>query len=67
MCEGGVSPVVSAHVYKVAIQPKLTYGFSTLNSFPCIIDHLEKYQAKLHKSSLGLFKLIEMTEKVNRN
>ena len=26
MCEGGVSPVLSAHMYKVAIQPILTYG-----------------------------------------
>ena len=54
MCEGGVSPVVSAHMYKVAMQPILTYGCSTLNVFPCIIDQLDKYQAKLIKFSLGL-------------
>ena len=51
MCEGGVSPVVSAHMYKVAIQPILTYGCSTLNVSPCIIDLSDKYQAKLIKSS----------------
>ena len=52
MCEGRVSPVVSAHRYKVAIQPVLTYGCSTLNVSPCIIDLLDKYQAKLFKSNL---------------
>ena len=31
MCEGGVSPIVSAHMYTVVIQPILTYGCSTLN------------------------------------
>ena len=54
MCKGGVSPVVSAHMYKVTIQPILTYGCSTLNVSPCLIDQLDKYQAKLIKSSLGL-------------
>ena len=52
MCEGGVSPVVSAHMYKVAIQPISTYGCLTLNVSPCIIDQLDKYQAKLIKSLL---------------
>ena len=61
MCEGGVSPVVSAHMYKVAIQPILTYGCSTLNVSPCIIDQLDKYQAKLIKSSLGLPKCCRKT------
>ena len=41
-------------MYKVAIQPILTYGCLTLNVSPCIIDQLNKYQAKLIKSSLGL-------------
>ena len=61
MCESGVSPVVSAHMYKVAIQPILTYGCSTLNVSPCIIDQLDKYQAKLIKSSLGLPKCCRNT------
>ena len=61
MCEGGVSLVVSAHMYKVAIQPILTYGCSTLNVSPCIIDQLDKYQAKLIKSSLGLPKCCRNT------
>ena len=53
-CEGGVSPVVSPHMYKVARQPILTYGCSTLNVSPCIIDQFDKYQTKLIKSSLAL-------------
>ena len=36
------------------MQPILTYGCSTLNVFPCIINQLDKYQAKLIKFSLGL-------------
>ena len=54
MCEGGVSPVVPAHMYKVAIQPILAYGCSILNVSTGIIPQLDKYQAKLIKSSLGL-------------
>ena len=61
MCEGGVSPVESARMYKVAIQSILTYGCSTLNVSPCIIDQLDKYQAKLMKSSLGLPKCCRNT------
>ena len=48
-------------MYKVAIQPILTYGCSTLNVSPCIIDQLDKYQAKLIKSSLGLPKCCRNT------
>ena len=61
LCESGASPVVSAHMYKVAIQPILTYGCSTLNVSPCISDQLDKYQAKLIKSSLGLPKCCRNT------
>ena len=61
MCEGGVSPVVSARMYKVAIQSISTYGCSTLNVSPCIIDQLDKYQAKLVKSSHGLSKCCRNT------
>ena len=48
-------------MYKVAIKPILTYGCSTLNVSNCIIDQLDKYQAKLIKSSLGLPKCYENT------
>ena len=61
MCEGGVSPVVSVHMYKVAIQLILTYECSTLNVSPYIIDQLDNYQAKLIKSSLGLPKCYRNT------
>ena len=50
ICEGGVSPVVSIRMYKVAIQPILTYGCSTLTVSPCIIDQLDKYLSSYVKS-----------------
>ena len=43
------------------MQPLLTYGCSTLNVSPCIIDHLDKYQAKLIKLSLALPKCCRNT------
>ena len=36
-------------MYKVAIQPILTNGCSALSVSLCVIDRLDKYQAKLIK------------------
>ena len=60
MCEGGVSPVVLAHMYKV-IQPILTYGCSYCSTLNVSPYQLDKYQAKLIKSSLGLPKCCRNT------
>ena len=44
----------NAHIYKTAIQPILTYGCSTLNLKHTDINELEKVQASLIKTALGL-------------
>ena len=54
LCANGVSPIVSAHMLSVAIKPILSYGCSTLNADRNVIKELDKAQAKLLKSALGL-------------
>ena len=54
LCANGVSPIVSAHMLSVAIQPILSYGCFTLNAERNVIKELDKAQAKLLKSALGL-------------
>ena len=54
ICVGGVNPFTIAHIYKTAIQPILTYGCSTLNFKHTDINELEKAQAYLIKTALGL-------------
>ena len=54
LCADGVSPLVSAHMLSVAIQPILSYGCSTLNADRNVIKELDKAQAKLLKFALGL-------------
>ena len=56
LCANDVSPIVSAHMLSVAIQHILSYGCSTLNANRNIIKELDKAQAKLLKSALGLLK-----------
>ena len=45
----------------VAIQPTLSYGCSTLNSDRNVMKELDKAQAKLLKSALGLLKFCHNT------
>ena len=45
----------------IAIQPILSYGCSTLNADRNVIKELDKAQAKLLKSALGLSKLYHNT------
>ena len=54
LCAGGVALTVSAHMFNVAIQPILTYGCTTLNFTLFSVKELDKVQAKLLKSALGL-------------
>ena len=58
LCVDGVSPIVSAHMLFVAIQSILGYGCSTLNSDRNVMKELDKSQAKLLKSTLGLPKFV---------
>ena len=51
-CEG--SFLFRPHIYKTVIQPILTYGCSTLNFKHTDINELEKAQASLIKTALGL-------------
>ena len=61
LCAGGVAPTVSAHMFNVAIQPILTYGCTTLNFTLSSVKELDKVQAKLLKSALGLPKFCHNT------
>ena len=61
LCAGGVAPTVLAHMFNVAIQPILTYGCATLNFTRSSVTELDKVQAKLLKSALGLPKLFHNT------
>ena len=60
LCADGVSPIVSAYMLSVAIQPILSYGCSTLNA-DRNVKELDKAQAKLLKSALGLSKFFHNT------
>ena len=62
LCADGVSPIASAHMLSVAIQPILSYGCSTLNPDRKLIKELDKAQAKLLKSALGLLKFCHSTQ-----
>ena len=63
LCAGGAAPTVSAHMFNVAIQPILTYGCTTLNFTRSSVKlkELDKVQAKLLKSALGLPKFCHNT------
>ena len=61
LCADGVSPIVSAYMLSVAIQPILSYGCSTLNADSNGIKEIDKALAKLLKSSLGLPKFCHNT------
>ena len=54
LCAEGINPFTIAHIYKTAIQPILTYCCSTLNFKHTDINELEKAQASLIKTALGL-------------
>ena len=54
MCCDGVAPKTLSHIYKVAIQPILTYGCSAVNITDRSVKSLEKTQGILLKTALGL-------------
>ena len=54
LCAKGANPLTIAHIYKTAIQPILTYSCSNLNLTHNDISELEKVQASLIKTALGL-------------
>ncbi len=56
MCDNGVKPDVVAHLWKAMIQPILLYGtqYSPINKTD--ITEIDKSQAKLLKSAIGLHK-----------
>ena len=58
LCTGGATPT---HMFNVAIQPILTYGCTTLNFTRSSVKELDKVQAKLLKSALGLPKFCHNT------
>jgi hypothetical protein len=56
LCFRGVSPEVSAHVYKVGVRSVLTYGCEALRISSATMRKLESTQGKLVKAFLGLRK-----------
>ena len=54
VCCDGVAPKTLSHIYKVAIQPILTYGCSAINIAHRSVKSLEKTQGILLKAALGL-------------
>ena len=54
VCCDGVAPKTLSHIYKVAIQPILTYGCSAINITHRSVKSLEKTQGILLKTALGL-------------
>ena len=61
LCAGGVAPTVLAHMFNVAIQSILSYGCAMLNFTLSSVKDLDKLQAKLLKSALGLPKFCHNT------
>ena len=61
LCAGGVALTVSAHMINVAIQPILAYGCTTLNFTRSSVKELDRVQAKLLKSALGMPKFCHNT------
>ena len=53
-CDGYVAPKTLSHIYKVAIQPILPYGCSTINISDRSVKSLEKTQGMFLKTALGI-------------
>ena len=51
VCCDGVAPKTLSHIYKVAIQPILTYGCSAINITDRSVKSLEKSQGTLLKTA----------------
>ena len=56
LCKNGVDPYTIAHIYNVAIEPVLTYGFAAVGLSDKHVTELEKLQGSLIKTALGLSK-----------
>ena len=54
LCAKDANPFTIAHIYKTPIEPILTYGCSALSLKHTDINELEKVQASLIKTALGL-------------
>ena len=54
VCCDGVAPKTLSHIYKVVIQPILTYVCSAINITDISVKSLEKTQGILLKTTLGL-------------
>ena len=62
LCCHGVCPNVIAHIWSVALRPILIYGCSALQLNNNHLDRLEKAQASLLKTALGLPKFCRNTQ-----
>ena len=54
VCCDGVTPKTLSHIYKVGIQPILTYGCSAINIDHKSVKCMDRVQGMLIKTALGL-------------
>lgn len=55
VCHNGLNTEASMHIYKLAVRPALTYGCPAIYLSKTAMHKLDKCQAKLLKSILGLY------------
>ncbi len=65
MCSNGVKPEVAAHLWKAILQPVLLYACHALPIRKTDIAEMDRIQAKLIKTSLGLSKFMRTTPLIN--
>ena len=65
MCQDGVTPQLKSHLWRIALQPILTYAMDCLPLCGIHIRTTEMLQAKLVKASLGLSKYLRTTPLLN--
>ncbi len=65
LCDRGVTPDIIAHLWKTMLQPVLTYGIQSLPFRKTDVMDMDKLQAKLIKSTLGLSKYCRTSPLLN--
>ena len=61
MCRDGVTPQLKSHLWRMALQPVLSYAMDCLPLRNVHIRTMDMLQAKLVKTSLGLSKYLRTT------
>ena len=61
LCKGGVSPDTMSHIWKVAVQPVLSYATQSLFIRKSDCQALDRTQSRILKAALGLSKFCKNT------